>query len=52
MELEALTPPLVVPMCFTQSLKILMAMKAHMPGGYAAVGDVLNPPDFDRPIMA
>ena len=34
-----------------QSLKIREAIKAHMPSGYAAVGEMLNPPSLLMPIV-
>ena len=39
-------------LCLTQCAKILVARNLHMPGGYAAVGEVLKPPSEDSPIMA
>ena len=39
-------------MRFFQCRKMRSARKRHMPGGYAAVGEVLNPPPSACPIIA
>ena len=42
---------LVLGALFVQSLKMLPAMNAHIPSGYAEEGEVLKPPPAASPIM-